>query len=207
MSARTVYTYKLVNRQGSDYTPADGIYRLGINSDPSADSKSTFITAGVYLEDPGTEFYYYRNNAFRPLSSQGAHFTSRSIDPANPLLSSGAIGFRQYSHIIGHTDNPATSVLNPSQVTRTYLPTGKGTYMLWMYVEYDTARAVDLTISISGVATLATVMFPSSTKYANVFANYTKTSSLGQEVLWTYTTSPDLPRIIRTAIVKTGDIA
>lgn len=207
MSARTVYTHKLTNRSsGVNFTPGDNVYRLGVASEPSK-PKNNRITAGVYIGNPsGNEFSYYRNTAFRPLSSQGALFTARSVDPANPILASGAVGFVEYSHLIEHNDLPVTSITNPGQVRRTYLPSGKGTYILWIYVEYDSAREVDLAINNSGSYDLAAMSFPATTKFCSLSATYAKTTTAGEEIVWSYTTSPDLPRIIRTAIIKTGDI-
>lgn len=206
MSSLAVFTHKLVNRTaGAGFTPADGIYRLGIAPDPSQ-TKNTRITAGMYIDHPGTELTYYQNGAYRPLSSQGAIITYRNMDPANPTLSVGASeGFRLYSHLIGHTDNPATALYHAAQVDRFFLPSGKGTYLLWLYVEYDAARAADLTISIASGPTLAEMNFPSTAKLCNLSAVYIKTSTSGEEVVWTYSVSPQ-PRIIRTAIVKTGDL-
>ena len=128
------------------------------------------------------------------------------MDPDNAILSTNGIGFKDYNHSIVNTVRENNQLIDPGQVERDEckLPTTPGMYYIWIFVSYDTAEEMDLQIEVAGT-TIAQQSFPSTTRYASLGTNYYKSGSLQETVEFTYETGTQLPRIIRTAILKTSD--
>ena len=206
MTTPLIVSAKLLQQKnGGAFSPPDGNWRLGMC--PNPDLKETNFQNGIFLQAPATELSHYKDGAYRPASSQGALYTSRNMDPTNALLSTNGVGFKDYNHKVIHTERSNATLVDPGQVERTTirLPAGKGMYYIWIFVSYDTAEEMDLQIQVSST-TIAQQSFPSTTKYASLGTNYYKSATLAEIVEFTYATSTQFPRIIRTAILKTGDV-